>query len=132
MQTGGRAANGRTEADGWTGGRGVDGRTVAGGRTGGGRAAQADVGQRRGGRVDGGWANGRTAQRMEADRRTSGRAHESGRGRGQGGLAVGRTGGRAGGLKGPAPRSPASLSSAQTTRLTAEQVCRALGSALGS
>ena len=70
-------------ADGADGQTAADGRTgkwgVDGRRTGG----QADVGQRRGGRADG----GRT-------------------GRGQGGLAVGWTGGRARGLKGPAPRSP--------------------------
>ena len=70
------------------GGRADCGGQVDGRRTGG----QADVGQRGGGRADGGWA----------DRRTGGRADESGRG----GLAVGRTGERAGGLKGPAPRSP--------------------------
>ena len=49
------------------------------------------------GQRKGGWADGRTARRMEADERR--RADESGRGRGQGGLAVGRTSGRAGGLK---------------------------------
>ena len=77
-----------------------------GGRTGG----RADVGQRRGGRVEGGrmggLANGRTSD--QADRRTSR------------------------GFKRPRTSFPASLSSAQTTRLTAERVCRALGSALGS
>ena len=50
----------------------MNGRTVAGRWTGGGRA---DVGQRRGRRAD-----GRTAQRMEANRRTSGQAGESGQG----------------------------------------------------
>ena len=53
------------------------------------------------------------------------------------GARTGRTSGRAdgrmsGGFKRPRTSFPASLSSAQTTRLTAEQVCRALGSALGS
>ena len=43
------------------------------------------TGRTGGGRADGGWADGRTVRRMEAD---------------------GRTSGRAGGLKGPAPRSP--------------------------
>ena len=38
------------------------------------------MGQRRGGRADGGWADKRTARRMEADGRMSGRADESGRG----------------------------------------------------
>ena len=86
---------------------GADGR-----RTGG----QADVGQRRGGRADGGWVDGQ----MRAD-----------------GARIGWTGGRADGrtsrgFKRPRTSFPASLSSAQTTRLTAEGVCRALGSALGS
>ena len=68
------------------GGRGADGRIEADGRMGGRGAdgrwtgGQADVGQRRGGRADGAENGG-------------GRADE-------------RTGGRAGGLKGPAPRSP--------------------------
>ena len=47
------------------------GRTVAGGRTGGGRVDR---------QTWGGWADGRTARRLEADGRTSGRADESGRG----------------------------------------------------
>ena len=84
------------------------------------------MGQRRGGRADGGWADGRTARRMEADGRTSGRADESGRGADR---ADGRT---SRGFKRPRTSFPASLLSAQTTRLTAERVCRALGSALGS
>ena len=54
------------------------------------------------GQMGGGWADGRTAQRMEADGHTSGQADESGQGR----LAVGRTGGQAGSLKGPTPCSP--------------------------
>ena len=53
----------------------------------------------------GGRDDGRTARRMEANGWTSGRA-DGRTGHGQGELAVGRTGGRAGGLKGPAPRSP--------------------------
>ena len=60
------------------------------------------------GRTGGGWADGRTARRLEADGRTSR------------------------GFKRPRTSFPASLSSAQTTRLTAKRVCRALGSALGS
>ena len=32
------------------------------------------------GRIGGGWADEQTARRMEADERTSGQAHESGRG----------------------------------------------------
>ena len=78
------------------------------GSTGGGRAdgqiggGQADCGER---------ADGRTARRMEADERTSGWADESGRGADRadwrsGGRVVGRTGGQAGDLKVPAPRSP--------------------------
>ena len=55
-----------------------------------------------GGRTGGGWVDARTAQRLEADGRTSGLADESR----QGGLAIGRTSGRTRGLKGPAPRSP--------------------------
>ena len=87
----------------------------------------ADMGQRRGGQTDGGgWADGRTARRLEADRRM--RAD---------GARTGRTSGRADertskGFKRPRTSFPSSLSSAQTTRLTAERVCRALGSALGS
>ena len=67
---------------------------MAGGRTGGGRADRRTWGK--------GEAERRTARRLEADGQTSGRADESG----QGGLAVWRTGGRVGDLKGPAPRSP--------------------------
>ena len=79
-----------------------------------------------GGRADGEWADGRTARRMEAD----GRMRVDG-------ARTGRTSGRADGqtsrgFKWPRTSFPASLSSAQTTRLTAERVCRALGSALGS
>ena len=53
------------------------------------------------------------------------------------GAWTGRTSGRAdgrmsGGFKRPCTSFPPSFSSAQTTRLTAERVCRALGSALGS
>ena len=60
---------------------------MAGGRTGGGRA---DCGGRADGRRTGGQA--------DVGQRRGGRA--------DGGWADGRTGGRAGGLKGPAPRSP--------------------------
>ena len=74
----------------------------------------------------GGRADGWTARRLEADGRM--RAD---------GARTGRTSGRADGrtnrgFKGPRTSFPSSLSSAQTTRLTAERVCRALGSALGS
>ena len=53
------------------------------------------------------------------------------------GARTGRTSGQADGqtsrgFKRPRTLFPASLSSAQTTRLTVERVCRALGSALGS
>ena len=53
------------------------------------------------------------------------------------GSRTGRTSGRADGrtsrgFKRPRTLLAASLSSAQTIRLTAEQVCKALGSALGS
>ena len=96
-------AGGR-EADGHTSGRGAKER-----RTG---------GQGMGGRADG-TENG------------GGRADESGRAR------TGRTsswadGRMSRGFKRPRTLFPASLSSAQTTRLTTERVCRALGSALGS
>ena len=94
-----------------------------GGRTGGlwrvgGRRVKERRTGRRGadGRTRGGWADGR----MRAD-----------------GARIGRTSGRADGrtsrgFKRPLTSFPSSLSSAQTTRLTAERVCRALGSALGS
>ena len=102
---------GRWEADGRTGGRGAKER-----RTGG----RADGGPM------GGWADGTQNGGGRADRRM--RAN---------GARTGRTSGRADrrtsrGFKRPRTLFPASLSSAQTTRLTAEQVCRALGSALGS
>ena len=104
-------------------GRTEGGRADCGGRTGG----QADVGQRRGGRADGGqmggwgamgggWADGRMRADGARTWRTSGRAD-------------GRT---SRGFKRPCTSFPSSLSSAQTTRLTAERVCRALGSALES
>ena len=83
------------------------GRTGADGRT------AADRG-----RTGGLWRAGG----LEADGRTSRRVDESGR-------ADGRT---SRGFKRPRTSFPSSLSSAQTTRLTAERVCRALGSALGS
>ena len=94
-----------------------------GGRAGG---READVGQKRGERADRGWANGRTAQRMEADGRMRADGAWTGR---TSGRADGRT---SKGFKRPRTSFPASLSSAQTTHLTAERVCRALGSALGS
>ena len=104
------------------GGRGADGRTEADGRTG----ERADCGGRADGR--------RTWGKGEADGRTGGQADERMR---ADGARIGRTSGRANGqtsrgFKRPRTSFPASLSSAQTTRLTAERVCRALGSALGS
>ena len=92
------------------GGRmGADRRTAAGGRTGGGRANRWTWGKGEAdGRTGGGRADGRTARRMEADGRTSR------------------------GFKRPRTSFSTSLSSAQTTRLTTERVCRALGSALES
>ena len=96
------------------------GRADCGGWAGG----QADVGQRRGGRADG----GRMGGRADGTEIGGGRIDER-TGRGQGGLADGRT---SRGFKRPRTSFPSSLSSAQTTRLTAERVCRALGSALGS
>ena len=83
----------------------------------------------------GGRADRRTCERGAKERRTGGgwadgriRADEA---------RTGRTSGRADrwtsrGFKRPRTSFPASLLSAQTTRLTAERVCRALGSALGS
>ena len=108
---GGRADRrtwGKGEADGRTGGKEeADGRTGGGwanGRTA--RRMEAD------GRTEGGWADGRTAQRMEADGRM--RADEAQTGR-TSGRAYGRT---SRGFKRPRTSFPASLSSAQTTRLT--------------
>ena len=63
---------------------------------------------------------------MEANGWTSRQADESRRGAGR---ADGKTNK---GFKRPCTSFPASLSSTQTTHLTAERVCRALGSALGS
>ena len=94
---------------------GADGRGRGADRRTGGRA---DVGQRRGGRVDG----GQMGARADDTQNEGGRAHESG-----------WTDGRMGrGFKRPRTSFPTSLSCAQTTCLTAERVCRALGSALGS
>ena len=101
------------------------------------------------GRTGGGWANRRTWDKGEADGQTGdgwtgGRADgaENGGERADermraAGARTGRTSGRADGrtsrgFKRPRTSFPASLSSAQTTRFTAERVCRALGSALGS
>ena len=50
-------------------------------------------------------------------------------GRGQGGLADGRT---SRGFKRPRTSFPTSLSRTQTTHLTTKRVCRALGSGVGS
>ena len=106
-----------------------------GGRTGGLRRAdgQANMGQRRGGQADGGQMGGRA----DGTENGGGRADERTSGRGADRARKGRTSGRADrrmsrGFKRPRTLFPASLSSAQTTRLTAERVCRALGSALGS
>ena len=63
---------------------------------------------------------GRANRRMRADRAWTGRSS---------GRADGRT---SRGFKRPRTSFLASLSSAQTTRFTAERVCRAIGSALGS
>ena len=102
------------------------------GWTGGGRADEG----RTGGlwRVGGREADGRKGGRGAKERRTGGRADGQMR---VDGARTGRTSGRADermskGFKWPCTSFPASLSSAQTTRLTTEQVCRALGSALGS
>ena len=106
-----------------------------GGQTGG---QEAD--ERRGGRgakerqTGGRGADGRTSGRHRVWRRMGGRANRQIRadevrtGR-PSGWAEGRM---SRGYKRPRTSFPASLSSAQTTRFTAERVCRALGSALGS
>ena len=94
------------------------GARAADGRTGGLGAKERRTG---GGRVD-----GRTARRMEADGRMRADGARTGR---TSGRADGRT---SSGFKRPRTSFPTSLSSAQTTRLTVERVCRALGSALGS
>ena len=91
------------------------------------------------GRAGGREADGRTGGRGAKERRT-GRRGMGGRADGRmraDGARTGRTSGRADrrtsrGFKRPRTSFPASLSSAQTTRFTAERVCRALGSALGS
>ena len=98
------------------GGRADYGGRADGRRTGG----QADVGQRKGRRADGGRMGGRADGQMRADGARTGRTS---------GRADGRT---SRGFKRTRTSFHASLSSTQTTRLTAEQVCRALGSALGS
>ena len=86
-------------------------------RTGGGRVDKWTWGKGEAdGRTGGGWADGRMRADGARTWRTSSRAD-------------GRTNR---GFKRPRTSFPASLSSAQTTRLTAERVCRALGSALGS
>ena len=111
MDNADKADGGRTGGLRRTGGR------ADGGRTGG----QADVGQRRGGRADGGWTDGRTARRMEADGRMRADGAQTGR---TGGRADGRT---SRGFKRPCTSFPASLSSAQTTRLTASEFAGHLG-----
>ena len=79
-------------------------------------------------------ANEQTGGHGANERRTGGRADRRMR---ADGARTGRTSGRADGrtsrgFKRPRTSFPASLLSAQTTRLTLERVCRALGSALGS
>ena len=79
-------------------------------------------------RMGGRGADGRMGGRHAEWRRTGRRADR---------VRIGRTNGRADGrtsrgFKRPCTSFPTSLSSAQTTRLTAERVCRALRSALGS
>ena len=111
---------GRADCGGRAGGREADGRT-------GGRGAKE---RRTGGRR----ADGRTGGRHGEWRRTGGRADRRMK---ADGARIGRTSGQADewtsrGFKRPRTLFPASLSSAQTTRLSAERVCRALGSALGS
>ena len=102
---------GRREADGQTGGRGAKERRTSGcgpdGQTGG---------------RHGDWrrTGGRTDRRMRVDGAQTGRTS---------GQADGQT---SRGFKRPRTSFPSSLSSTQTTRRTAEQVCRVLGSALGS
>ena len=96
-----------------------------------------------GGRTGGGQADRRTGGRGAKERRTGGRGADwrtGGRADGRmraDGARTGRTSSRADGrtskgFKRPRTSFPSSLLSAQTTRLTAERVCRALGSALGS
>ena len=99
---------------------------MAGGRTGGRGAKERQTGGR--------GADGRTGGRHGDWRRTGGRADRRMR---ADGARTGRTSGQADGrtnrgFKRPRTSFPSSLSSAQTTRLTVERVCRALGSALGS
>ena len=112
---------------------------MAGGRTGGGWADRRTWGK---GEADGQTGDGRTGGRADGAENGGGRADEQTGGRADGrmradGARTGRTSGRADGrtsrgFKRPRTSFPASLSSVQTTRLTAERVCRALGSALGS
>ena len=126
------------DADGADGGRTGGLRQAGGqGRMGGGRAdygGRANVGQRRGGRAEGGRMGG-LADGME----NGGGQHREWRRTGEraDGTHIGQTSSRADRrtrreFKRPCTSFPASLSSAQTTRLTAERVCRTLGSALGS
>ena len=90
----------------------------------GGRADGRQMGGQADGRTGGGWADGRTGGRADRQMKADG-------------VRTGRTSGRADGWMSrgfirPCTLFSASLSSTQTTRLTAERVCRALGSALGS
>ena len=113
---------------------------MACGRTGGlwlagGREAEGRTGRRRAkeGRTGGRGADGRTGGRHGDWRRTGRRADGRMRADGaQTGQISDRADGRTSrGFKRPRTLFPSSLSSAQTTRLIAERVCRALGSALG-
>ena len=88
------------------------------------------MGQRRGGWVDGGRMGGRVDGTEIGGGRADGRMRADGARIGQ---TSGRVDGRTSrGFKRPRTSFPASFSSAQTTRLTAERVCRALRSVLGS
>ena len=102
------------------------------GRTGGLRRAGGQKADRRTGgrgakeRRTGGWhiewrrTSGRADERMRADGARTGRISEQADGQTNRGFKRSHT------------LFPTSLSHAQTTRLTAERVCKALGSALGS
>ena len=76
--------------------------------------------------MGGRWADERTACRIEVDDRIRADAARTGP---TSGWVDGRT---SKGFKRPRTSFPTSLFRAQTTCLTAERVCRALGSALGS
>ena len=111
-----RRTGGRVDRGGWGADEGTSGRGAKERRTGE-QGVDGRTGRRHG---EWRWTGGQADRRMRAD-----------------GVRTGRTSGRAEGLtsrgfKRPRTLFPASFSSTQTTRLTAERVCRALGSALGS